>query len=279
MKFGEFEIKTFVEQSFKLDGGSMFGIIPRTMWQKLMPPDDNNLIDMNTNLFVLKAHGENYIFDIGLGDTLSEREKKIYGTKGNSNLESGLSSVGLSPDDIDYVILTHLHTDHAGGAVKLVDDNYVPRFPNAKYIASKQEWEQAINPNERTMAVYVPQRYFPLKESGQLELIDADTELFPGIKAAFTGGHTEGHFALEMESGGQKVYYYADIFCTSHHMGVPYVPATDLDPVQSMIIKRKKLPEIISDNIIMAFDHDINIPLGKVKQDGKKLIVEKAEDI
>jgi len=277
MLFGEFEINTFVEQRFKLDGGSMFGVIPRSMWQKMLPPDDNNLIDMNTNLFVLKAHGKNMIFDVGLGDTLSEREKKIYSAPGVSNLPEGLAGLGLTADDIDYVLLTHLHTDHAGGAVMFEGETFVPRFKNATYISSRQEWRSALNPDERTSAVYLPDRYHALQDAGQVELIDADTELFPGIRAVFTGGHTEGHYALEMESGGSKVFYYADIFCTSHHMPVAYIPAVDLFPGQSMEVKRAKLPEIIGDGVIMAFDHDIHLPFGVARQDGRKILVSKPE--
>ncbi len=278
MRFGDFEIHSFVEQHFKLDGGSMFGVIPKVMWEKLIPADDRNFIPMRNNLFVLRAFGKNMIFDIGLGDTLSDREKKVYNTDGCSDLESGLASLGLTPDDIDYVILTHLHTDHAGGAVKLVDGDFVPRFEKATYIAGKEEWEVAVNPNERTAAVYLPDRYHALKDSGQLELIDANTELFPGIRAVYTGGHTEGHFGLQMESGGQKVWYYADIFCTSAHMPVPYIPGTDLFPLESMDMKRKVLPEIINDGVIMAYDHEVNFPFGRVTKEGKRLVVTPVEE-
>jgi len=275
MKFGDFEILTFVEQKFKLDGGSMFGIIPRTMWQKLAQPDENNLVEMSNNLFVLKAHNKNIIFDIGIGDTLSDREKKIYGVIGESKLTEGLQSLGLTNDDIDYVIMSHLHTDHAGGAVKLDGKKFVPRFPNATYVCSQKEFDDATNPNERTSAVYLPARYHALKDAGQLQLIEGDHQFMDGIKFVHTGGHTEGHFGIEMESGGQKVYYYADIFPDSYHMAVPFVPATDLYPLVTMEIKRKKLPEILNENIIMAFDHDIQYPFARVKEDGRRFKIEK----
>ncbi|TFH38255.1 MAG: MBL fold metallo-hydrolase, partial [Chrysiogenales bacterium] len=217
---------------------------------------------------------KNMIFDIGLGDTLSEREKKVYTTDGVSSMDAGLASTGLNADDIDYVILTHLHPDHAGGAVKQTDrGGFVPRFPYAKYIIRAQEWEVAVNPDERTSAVYIPERLHVLKESGQVEFIDGNTELFPGIRAVHTGGHTEGHFALEMESGGERVFYYADIFPTSHHMRVPFVPSTDLFPLDTRKIKRAKLPQIL-DGVVMAFDHDINLPLARVKTEGRRMMAE-----
>ena len=277
MKFGDFEIYSFVEHKFRLDGGSMFGVIPKIIWQKLIPADENNMIPMHTNLFVLKAHGKNFIFDCGLGDNLSDFEKKIYNVESESMLSESLKGLGLAEDDIDIVILSHLHTDHAGGAVKKVNNKLVPRFSNAKYIIDNEEWQDATHPDERTEAVYVVERYDALEKSGQIEFIDSDVELYPGILIDHTGGHTGGHYAVRMESDGEKIWYYADIFSTAAHMAVAYVPGTDLYPLRTMEVKRKFLPQIIEEKIIMAFDHDINMPFATVAQDGKKLKVSPAE--
>ena len=272
MKLGRFEIAHFVEQTFRLDGGTMFGVVPKSMWNGLVEADENNLIPMVTNLFVLKAHDKTMIFDVGLGDTLSKREKKVYGTGGVSSLDSGLSSVGLTTDDVDSVFLTHLHTDHAGGVVKREEGQYAPRFENAVYIVSKKEWQSATNPNERTAAVYAPERLHPLKEAGQLELIDGTTELLPGIRAVHTGGHTEGHLALEIESEGEKLFYYADIFPMTYHLRVPFVSATDIRPLESMNVKRGVLKSLVGKDVIMAFDHDIEVPFARVVEEGNRLI-------
>jgi len=235
----------------------MFGVVPKTIWQKLIPADENNLIPMVTNLFVLKAHGKLMLFDCGLGDTLTDREKKVYATTGESRLDSSLAALGMNTDDIDFVILTHLHTDHAGGTVMKKNDDFQ---------------------DERTKAVYIPDRLTVLEKAGQVDFIEGSTELFPGIKTVVTGGHTESHFALEIESAGTSVFYYADIFCTAHHMKTAYVPATDLYPLQTMDIKRRTLPRIVNRDVVMAFDHDVDNPLARIREKDGKYFTEPVED-
>jgi glyoxylase-like metal-dependent hydrolase (beta-lactamase superfamily II) len=270
MKFGSFEIIPFVERRFRLDGGSMFGIVPKIIWSRLIDCDEDNRVPMQTNLFVLKANNNNILFDTGFGDCLKNTEKKIYAVKGETAIESGLKEIGLMTDDINFVFLSHLHTDHAAGAVKSVDGKYVPRFGRARYIVQKIEWDDAMNPNERTSAVYIPDRLSVLKDAGQLELIDGDTELMPGVKMIRTGGHTPGHQAIEAISDGTTVVYYADIIPSLQHIKIPYVAAVDLDPLRTMEVKRKLLNKLCDINNAIVFDHDISIKIGKLsKEDGK----------
>ncbi len=277
MQFGIFEIVPFVERKFKLDGGSMFGIVPKKIWGRLLPVDEYNLIPMETNLFLLKAHDKIILLDTGFGNCISDKEMKIYAAEGETNIETGLEVKGLTTDDIDYVFLSHLHTDHAGGAVKKENGKFVPRFEYATYWVQKREWEDGINPNERTAAVYMPERLRALKKADQLELIDGDKEVMPGIKIVHTGGHTPGHQAIEITSRDITVVYYADIIPSSHHVKVPYVAAVDLDPLKTMDVKRAVIGRLLENNGMIAFDHDINIKIGHLSRDNDKILVNKVE--
>jgi glyoxylase-like metal-dependent hydrolase (beta-lactamase superfamily II) len=277
MKFGQFEIIPFIEQRFKLDGGSMYGVVPKKIWSKFAPADADNLVAMETNIFVLKAHGRNFLFDTGLGDCITATEKKIYAASGDTNIERGLQSIGLSPYDIDFVLLTHLHTDHAGGTVKNENGQMSTRFKKAKYIVQKIEWNDATNPNERTAAVYIVDRLMVLEKSGLLELVNGDAEIMPGVKLVYTGGHTPGHQAIETISEGFTAVYYADIVPSSHHIRIPYVAAVDLDPLVTMDVKRKLVNRLLDGNMAIAFDHDLDIKIGKVVDENGKVIVNKIE--
>lgn len=277
MKFGDFEIRTFVEHKLNLDGGAMFGVVPKKIWQKQIEPDENNLIPMVNNQFVLTAHGKNIFLDAGMGDTIIDTEKSFYGTENGSTMSEGLASLGLTEDDIDYIILTHLHTDHMAGALKMENNEYVLRFKNAKVLASKKEYVAATIPNERTSAIYKPERVNALLDAGVLELIEGNEELFPGVQACFTGGHSEGLFVMEMESGGQKVFFYSDLLPISQHTPIPYISALDIDPLTTLEVKKERLPMIEKEGIIMLYVHDKNMPASKIEFDGKHYRAKKFE--
>lgn len=275
MKFGSFEIFPLVEQTFQLDGGTMFGVVPKKIWSKLVSVDNDNLVPMQTNLFVIKAGGKNILCDTGFGDCLTKQEKKIYDVAKESNLDKGLHEMGLCSDDIDFVFLSHLHTDHAAGAVKMDNGKLAPRFKNAKYIVQRQEWDDAMHPNERTAAVYIPERLAVLEQSAQLMLIDGEAELMPGIRVVRTGGHTAGHQALEASSENLMVVYYADIVPSSYHVKVPYVASVDLFPLETMAVKRELVKRLVESGGMIAFDHDTEIKIGRLVKDEYRIAVEK----
>jgi glyoxylase-like metal-dependent hydrolase (beta-lactamase superfamily II) len=272
-RFGDFTIYHFIEQTFKLDGGSMFGVVPKKIWGKLVVPDEDNLIPMVTNLFVIDTGSKKILCDTGLGTVLSEREKKIYAISKPSQIETGLADIGFSVHDIDYVIFSHLHTDHSGGGVAMIDGRLMPRFPNARYMVQKQEWDDAMHPDERTTAVYIAERLKVIKEAGQLDLVDGDHQLLPGVKLVKTGGHTPGHQGVEFTSGDKTVVYYADIIPSSHHFKVPYVASVDLFPLDTMRVKRSLVKRALAGEIIMAFDHDIEIPIGIAVEEEFRTII------
>ncbi|SYZ74186.1 Beta-lactamase protein [Candidatus Zixiibacteriota bacterium] len=255
----------------------MFGVVPKKIWGKLMPSDENNLIKMETNLFLVRANGTNILLDTGLGDCITPSEKKIYAASGETTIESSLKQFGLGTNDINYVILTHLHTDHAAGAVKNENGQMVPRFATAKYFVQKMEWDDAVHPNERTAAVYIVDRLMVLQNAGQLELVDGDTDILPGIKVVRTGGHTPGHQGVEISSENHTVVYYADIVPSQYHIRIPYVAAVDLDPLTTMAVKRKLVERLLHDNMAIAFDHDTEIKIGRLEDKEGKILVHKIE--
>jgi len=266
MKIGSFEIFSIVENSFKIDGGAMFGVVPKIIWQKVYPPDENNMIKLDINLLLVKTDRENVLIDTGIGDALSERQKKMFGVERESALEKRLSELRLRPEDIHLVLLTDLHADHAGGVVKL-DQNGVksPRFPHARHVVQIKEWKEAMHPDERTSATYFTENLRILEQEKLLELIEGEDEAATGIRLINTGGHTPGHQAVLIEDGENKILWAGDIIPSTHHLRIPYVASVDLFPRKTMEQKKRFLQMCSEDGWILAFDHDLKVKLGRIE--------------
>lgn len=274
MKLGDVELISIFENYFMLDGGAMFGVVPKVLWNKLCPVDENNLIRLDLNPLIIKTGKEMLVVDSGFGDILNERQLKIYNLGGPTRWDDELKKNSLKPEDITGVIFSHAHADHAMGALKKGKDGATElRFPNARYYIQKREWQDALNPNERTAATYLVENLRVFEESGKLELLDGDTELFGGISVKVIGGHTPGMQGVIVDAGGQRVIYPADLMPMTAHIRVVYVPAVDLDPITTMKQKRWLHEKMLREDWVIAFDHDIDIKFAKFKEDENGKVV------
>lgn len=279
MKFGDFELSIVRECKFKLDGGAMFGVVPKTLWNKLSPADEQNRVEMHCNLLLIETPTAKILVETGMGDRWSEKEAERYGLVSLVKPETMLESVGVSNEEIDYVIISHLHFDHVGGATRLVDGKLVPTFPNAKYVVQKGEWEFAYKANARAKASYRPEDFEPLKEANQLLIVDGDYEVVPGIHVRVTGGHTSHHQVVYFESGNEKGVYFADIIPTKGHVSPPWVMGYDHYPLASCDVKSEWLTKAANEDWLVVFDHELGIPWGRVKLvDGKKFEFEARDE-
>jgi glyoxylase-like metal-dependent hydrolase (beta-lactamase superfamily II) len=271
VKFGDFELSIIRECTFKLDGGAMFGVVPKALWNKVSPADDQNRVEMHCNLLLIETPKGKVLVETGMGDRWTEKEAERYGLKSLVKPAAMLESVGVSNDQIDFVIISHLHFDHVGGASMLKDGKLVPTFPNAKYIVQKGEWEFAYKANARAKASYRPEDFEPLEEAGVLQLVDGDYEIIPGVEVRVTGGHTSHHQVVFFESGSEKGVYFADIMPTKSHVSPPWVMGYDHYPLASCDVKNEWLTRAAAGNWLVVFDHELGTPWGRVKLvDGKK---------
>ena len=273
IRLGDIDIVTVSDGFFYLDGGAMFGVIPKTFWEKKAPPDERNRIRMAMRTVLLRGP-RTMLIDAGAGDKMTARQADIYRFERGFNLQHSLPAAGVSPADIEVVLATHLHFDHAGGFTERAPDGTVrPRFPRAQYVVRRGEYEDAMNPNERTRGSYFLENYAPLAEHNVLQLVDADATIMPGVRVRRTGGHTMHHQMVLIESAGRTAVFAADLLPTAAHLPEVWVMGYDLFPLDTLNFKRAFLREAIEREYLIIFEHDPDIAAGYIRErDGKRYV-------
>jgi glyoxylase-like metal-dependent hydrolase (beta-lactamase superfamily II) len=257
MQIGEYKLTAINSGYFKLDGGAMFGIIPRPLWEKTNPPDSLNRIKLTTRNLLLQRKGRNILIDTGMGNKWDDKSKSIYDIDQNeASLQSELLKIGLLPEDITDVILTHLHFDHTGGSTIMDNGKLIPAFPSAKYYVQKQNLEWARNSTEKDQGSYIKENFIPLFELGVLDLIHGDTKFDKNIEFIVVNGHTFGQQLIKISDGINSLLYCGDMFPTTSHIPLPYIMGYDLQPLVTLSEKKKLLQKAAEENWKLFFEHD-----------------------
>ncbi len=240
---------------FKVDGGAIFGRIPKMMWENLVTTDRKNRLTMGLNCLLLQCNGRHILVDTGVGPKDNYRDKEMYGLV-PSRLMRSLKGMGLGPRDIDGVVLSHLHFSHAGGATRMDrQGDMVPSFPKATYYVQRASWEDAQLPSIRNADAFRVEDFAPIAERGQLELLDGDTELFPGLNLIVTDGHCNGHQIAVFTHGGERIVYLGDLVPTPHHLGLTVISSFDHEPETTLDQKREVLSDAERHGWLLVFSH------------------------
>jgi len=270
---GDLELISLCDGFIGLDGGSMFGTIPKPLWDRQSPPDSRNRITLAMRPLLIRG-ARTMIIDAGLGDKENAKFQDIYGVDRKRNLEHALAEAGVSVDEIDIVLASHLHFDHAGGfTIRDASGRLRPRFPRAQYIIRRGEWDDATHPHERNRASYLLDNYVPLGEAGVLQLVDEDATIMPGVKVRRTGGHTMHHQMVLIESAGKRAAFVADMMPTRAHLPEAWIMGYDLYPMDTLAAKKAFVPEAIAHETLVFFEHDPAVAAGYIREvDGKRRI-------
>lgn len=273
MEIGDYRIEIVQDTEFWLDGGAMFGVVPRLLWERVTPPDEKNRIRLNMNCLFIDTGEDRVLIDTGIGEKWSEKETAMYGIDRKRPFAGSLfEATGCTPEDITIVVNTHLHFDHAGGNTRWGEEEKgrvgdpAPQFPNARYLVSKSEFDEAEDPHERERASYLRQDWQPLGETGQLELMPDEYEAVPGLRLQTERGHSSTMQTWQLTRGGSTVYGFADLIPTRHHLGLPWIMGYDLEPAHTLGYKKRILPRAAAENWLCLFYHDPEMPLGRIQQ-------------
>ncbi|MCX6257997.1 MAG: MBL fold metallo-hydrolase [Bacteroidia bacterium] len=245
--------------NLKLDGGAMFGVVPKVMWNKIYPADENNLCNWIMRCLLIDIGDRVVLIDTGIGDKQEQKFMANYFLNGDYNLAGSLAKYGYTMASVTDVILTHLHFDHCGGTIRWNKEHtgYEPAFENAAFHTSRQQWEWATSPNNREKASFLKENILPIRESGRLNLIESDCELFRGVSVRLFHGHTDGQVIPFIDYHGRKIVYMADVLPSTAHIPVPYVMSYDTRPLITLKEKEEFLNEAVEKNYTLFFEHDL----------------------
>ncbi|HJS57761.1 MAG TPA: MBL fold metallo-hydrolase [Vicinamibacteria bacterium] len=264
---GDIRVHVLSDGGFALDGGAMFGVVPRVVWERTDPPDEKNRVRLALNVALIESRGERVLVDTGVGDKWGAREREIYRIDRSSSLLAGLARLGVRPEDIDIVINTHLHFDHAGGNTRAIEGRVVPTFPRARYVVQLGEWEDATRPHERSRASYLDENYVPLAEARQLHTVQGEVDVVPGVRVVPVGGHTAYHQMVVVESEGQTLAIPTDLVPTVSHLPLPFIMGYDLFPVGTLEAKRRILGRAVEERWRLLFYHDPRIQVATIRKE------------
>ena len=273
MPFGELQLTTLHDGPFRLDGGAMFGVVPRPLWAPKAPPDDRHRIQMAMRPLLVEASWGRMVIDCGAGDKMSAKERDIYALDRSRTLDHALGEVGLSSDSIELALASHLHWDHFGGATVREDGAFRPRFRNAQYLIRGAEWEDATHPHERNRASYLQDDFVPLKDAGVVTFFEGDQVIRPGVRVVRTGGHTGQHQIVFIESAGRAAVFVADLIPTTAHLQDAWVMGYDLFPMETLAFKKRFMREAIDREYLIFFEHDPLVAAGYIREkDGRRYV-------
>jgi glyoxylase-like metal-dependent hydrolase (beta-lactamase superfamily II) len=275
MQIGKYKLTIIESGFFALDGGAMFGIIPKALWQKTNPPDEVNRIKMSTRNLLLESDSKKILIDTGMGDKWDEKLKSIYAIDERISMKSALAHNGLKTEDITDVILTHLHFDHTGGSTVSLNGELEPAFTNAKYYVQKHNFDWAINPSDRDKGSYIKENFQPLFEEGVLNFINGNEKFDDEIEFIVINGHTFGQQMVKISDGSITFLFCADLIPTFTHIPLPYIMGYDLQPLGTLDEKKKYLKIALDENWKLFFGHDPEIRFATVKKIGEGYSVDK----
>lgn len=276
LEFGTFRLYSLVDSYFRLDAGSIFGIVPKTIWSRSCQTDDRNRIRLAVRCLLVEVGNKWILIETGMGDKWDEKLKDIYGFERSVTLEEQLRQIGITPADIGIVINSHLHFDHAGGNTKKENGEWIPAFPNARFVCQRGEYEMATHLNERTKGSYRIEDYLSLKQNGLFDFIDGDETVHPGVRIVRSGGHSPFHQCVWLESNRHKALFLGDLVSTRMNLSFPYITAFDLEPLVTLEKKKEYLTQAVNEDALVFFSHDSEVAFGKLQlQDGRIQVIAK----